>query len=117
VIHSIFDTDHRDWRINNTSSYMDLAPLYGGGAGPTSRSVESMRTLDGTGKLWADTFADARLLFMPPATAAVLILLNRNHNVRRCARNTRRNTHTRAVRGRHDPEHQREWDVQEPAAD
>jgi linoleate 10R-lipoxygenase len=60
---------------------MDLAPLYGGGAGAQARSVESLRTLDGTGKLHADTFADLRLLFMPPATAAVLVLLNRNHNV------------------------------------
>jgi hypothetical protein len=40
-----------------------------------------MRTFDGTGKLWADTFADGRLLFMPPATAALLVLFNRNHNV------------------------------------
>jgi linoleate 10R-lipoxygenase len=61
---------------------MDLAPLYGGGAGMQATKVEQMRTLDGTGKLWEDTFADSRLLFMPPATACVLILLNRNHNVR-----------------------------------
>jgi linoleate 10R-lipoxygenase len=82
VIHSIFDTDHRDWRINNTSSYMDLSPLYGGNAGYGAKTVLDMRCLDGSGKIWADTFADHRLLYMPPATAVVLILLNRNHNVR-----------------------------------
>ena len=38
--------------------------------------------MDGTGKLWDDCFADSRLLFMPPATGALLVLLNRNHNVR-----------------------------------
>jgi hypothetical protein len=40
-----------------------------------------MRVFDGTGKIWADTFADGRLLYMPPASAALLILFNRNHNV------------------------------------
>jgi linoleate 10R-lipoxygenase len=60
---------------------MDLSPLYGGGAGAQAKKVTDMRRLDGTGKLWDDTFADSRLLYMPPATASVLVLLNRNHNV------------------------------------
>lgn len=37
---------------------------------------------DGTGRLWDDVFADRRLLFMPPATSALLVLFCRNHNVR-----------------------------------
>ena len=78
VIHSIFNTDHRDWRINNASSYLDLSILYGS----DDAQVDSVRRKDGTGKLWDDVFADSRLLLMPPATCALLILLNRNHNVR-----------------------------------
>jgi hypothetical protein len=41
-----------------------------------------MRANDGTGEIIPDCFADARLLMMPPASCALLILLNRNHNVR-----------------------------------
>jgi linoleate 10R-lipoxygenase len=67
--------------LNDNSSYLDLSPLYGGGPSHFVKPVEEMRVFDGTGKIWADTFADGRLLFMPPATAALLILFNRNHNV------------------------------------
>jgi linoleate 10R-lipoxygenase len=77
VIHSIFDTDHTDWAINNASSYLDLSPLYGSSAD----AVDSIRRKDGTGRLWEDVFADSRLLLMPPSTCALLVLLCRNHNV------------------------------------
>ncbi|KAF8657589.1 hypothetical protein AX16_002170 [Volvariella volvacea WC 439] len=76
VIHSIFDTDHKDWTINKTSSYLDLSILYGS----TQAQVDSIRRKDGTGKLFEDVFADRRLLFMPPASCALLVLLSRNHN-------------------------------------
>jgi linoleate 10R-lipoxygenase len=88
VIHNVFDTDHSNPAINMTSSYLDLAPLYGGGApcvfegGHSLRlPVREMRAFDGRGRIWDDCFADARLLSMPPAVAAILVLLNRNHNV------------------------------------
>ena len=78
VIHSIFNTNPRDWRINDSSSYLDLSILYGN----NDAQVDSVRRKDGSGKLWDDVFADSRLLHMPPASCALLILLNRNHNVR-----------------------------------
>jgi linoleate 10R-lipoxygenase len=78
VIHSIFSTDPNDWCINNSSSYLDLSILYG----HNDAQVDSVRRKDGSGKLWDDVFADSRLLHMPPASCALLVLLNRNHNVR-----------------------------------
>lgn len=76
VIHSIFDTDHHDWTINKTSSYLDLSILYGN----SEADLDQVRRKDGSGKLWDDVFADGRLLLMPPASCALLVLLNRNHN-------------------------------------
>lgn len=77
VIHSIFNTNHTDWTINDTSSYLDLSVLYG----CNDAQVNSVRRNDGSGKLLDDVFADSRLLMMPPAACALLILFNRNHNV------------------------------------
>jgi cytochrome P450 len=76
VIHSIFRTSHSDWTINETSSYLDLAPLYG----HTQDHQDQVRNKDGRGQLWNDVFAEDRLLFLPPAACALLVLLNRNHN-------------------------------------
>ncbi|KAG6918081.1 hypothetical protein DXG01_016533 [Tephrocybe rancida] len=76
VIHSIFDTDHHDITKNKTSSYLDLSILYGN----SESDVDQVRRKDGTGKLWDDVFSDARLLLMPPASCALLVLMNRNHN-------------------------------------
>ncbi|GJE92324.1 linoleate 10R-lipoxygenase domain-containing protein [Phanerochaete sordida] len=76
VIHSIFNTDRKDSTINNASSYLDLSPLYGS----SEAQVDSVRRMDGTGRLKEDVFADGRLLFMPPSACALLILLCRNHN-------------------------------------
>ncbi|KAH9475928.1 Linoleate 10R-lipoxygenase [Psilocybe cubensis] len=76
VIHSIFNTNHTDWTVNDASSYLDLSVLYGS----NDRQVQSVRRNDGSGKLLDDVFADGRLLLMPPASCALLILLNRNHN-------------------------------------
>jgi linoleate 10R-lipoxygenase len=79
VIHSIFNTDHSDWTINATSSYLDLSPLYGNSKAEVDRDL-GVRRKDGSGKLWDDVFADGRLLFMPPSVCALLVLFNRNHN-------------------------------------
>ncbi|KAJ7595940.1 heme peroxidase [Mycena floridula] len=76
VIHSIFNTRHSDWSINDTSSYLDLSILYGN----NEAQVDSVRRKDGCGRLWEDVFADSRLLLMPPASCALLILMSRNHN-------------------------------------
>lgn len=36
--------------------------------------------MDGTGKIYNDSFADYRLTMMPPSTSALCILFSRNHN-------------------------------------
>lgn len=77
IIHTIFNTSHADWSINNASSYLDLGLLYGS----SEEQVKSVRRLDGSGKIWNDVFSDPRLLFMPPSVCALLIIFSRNHNV------------------------------------
>jgi prostaglandin-endoperoxide synthase 2 len=78
IIHNIFNTDpSKGWTMNRASSYLDLSPLYGS----SQEAVNSVRRLDGTGRLHDDVFADPRLLNMPPAVGALLIMFNRNHNV------------------------------------
>lgn len=76
VIHSIFNTNSTDWSINDSSSYLDLSVLYGS----SEDQLKTVRAFDGMGKLKPDCFADKRLLMMPPASCALLVLLNRNHN-------------------------------------
>jgi linoleate 10R-lipoxygenase len=78
TIHSIFRTSHTDVTINETSSYVDLAPLYG-----VNRDAQKkVRRWCGRGLLLPDTFSEDRLLLLPPAVPALLVLFNRNHNVR-----------------------------------
>ena len=79
IIHSVFNTDLsvKGWTRNNASSYLDLSPLYGS----SQEDVNKIRRGDGTGRLWDDVFSDPRLIYMPPAVCALLVLLNRNHNV------------------------------------
>ena len=74
---SIFRTSHRDVNINETSSYVDLSPLYGN----NEETLNKIRAHDGRGSLLPDTFAEERLLLLPPAVCALLVLFNRNHNV------------------------------------
>ncbi|KAG8943980.1 hypothetical protein FRC03_002213, partial [Tulasnella sp. 419] len=77
VIHSLFHTDHNsDEGINKTSSYLDLSPIYGN----NQEEQDSVRIKDGYGRIYPDTFADKRLLRMPPSTPALLVLFCRNHN-------------------------------------
>lgn len=82
IIHSIFDTNSRDWTINDASSYLDLSIIYG----HNEEQVDSIRKKDGTGHIWEDAFADKRLLFMPPSVGALAVLFSRHHNV--CLRST-----------------------------
>ncbi|OJT01856.1 Linoleate 10R-lipoxygenase [Trametes pubescens] len=76
VIHTVFRTSHKDVNINETSSYVDLAPLYG----HNEDAQKKIRVFDGRGLLKPDTFAEDRLLLLPPAVCVLLVLFNRNHN-------------------------------------
>ncbi|KAM3418478.1 hypothetical protein BST61_g4460 [Cercospora zeina] len=75
IIHDIFRTDHDDYNKSNTSSYLDLAPLYGSNWEEQKR----MRTFK-DGKIKPDCFSETRLLTFPPGVGAMLICFNRYHN-------------------------------------
>lgn len=75
VIHTIFRTDTRNSAINGTSSYIDLAIVYGN----NDQEEHSVRSFD-NGKLKPDTISESRLFMMPPAITTLLILISRNHN-------------------------------------
>ncbi|KAH7335744.1 heme peroxidase [Rhizoctonia solani] len=76
VTHSLFRTDPSDWNKNLTSSYLDLSPLYGS----NQEEQDAVRIKNGFGRLHPDTFSEGRIVFLPPAAAALLIVWNRNHN-------------------------------------
>ncbi|KAJ6515136.1 linoleate diol synthase [Mycena vitilis] len=76
VIHSVFRTSHTNVNINETSSYVDLSPLYGSNQAEQDR----VRNKDGRGMLYPDVFAEDRLLLLPPAVCVLLVLFSRNHN-------------------------------------
>ncbi|KAJ7504371.1 linoleate diol synthase [Mycena galericulata] len=76
VIHSVFRTSHTDVNINETSSYVDLSPLYG----HNQEAQDKVRVKEGRGLLYPDVFAEDRLLLLPPAVCAILVLFSRNHN-------------------------------------
>ena len=75
IIHDIFRSSRFDPTISDTSSYVDLAPLYGS-------SVEDQKTvrLGKNGLLKPDTFFEERLLAQPAGVNVMLVLYNRFHN-------------------------------------
>ncbi|PHH62041.1 hypothetical protein CDD81_7597 [Ophiocordyceps australis] len=75
IIHDLFNTNLQDGNINESSSYLDLSPLYGS----TQEAIDSIRTFK-DGKIKADTFADRRLIGNPPGVCILLIMFNRFHN-------------------------------------
>ncbi|SPN99237.1 related to linoleate diol synthase [Cephalotrichum gorgonifer] len=75
VIHDLFWTDYRDPSKSKTSSYLDLSPLYGS----NQQMQDSIRTFK-DGKLKVDSYADKRLIGMPPGVSVLLIMFNRFHN-------------------------------------
>ena len=75
--HSVFRTSHGDVSINETSSYVDLAPLYGN----DQKTLDNIRLHNGRGMIHPDRFSEDRLLLLPPAVSVLLVLFNRNHNV------------------------------------
>src|SRR5437763_1051904 len=58
-----------------TSSYLDLAPLYG-----SSQAEQDLVRTFKDGKLKPDCFSEKRLLGFPPGVACILIMFNRFHN-------------------------------------
>ncbi|KAI1403187.1 linoleate diol synthase precursor [Hypoxylon fuscum] len=75
ITHDIFQTDSRDPNVNLTSSYLDLAPLYGRNA----EELKAMRTFK-DGLLKPDCFSTRSLLSFPPGVGVFLIMFNRFHN-------------------------------------
>ena len=75
IIHDIFRSNALDKNISDTSSYLDLSPLYG-------RDLAHQWTIR-TGKmglLKTDSFAEDRLTNQPPGVCIYLIMYNRFHN-------------------------------------
>ena len=71
----IFRTNRQDPNISDTSSYLDLSPLYG----RNQATQDSVRTFE-DGKLKPDTFAEERLIGQPPGVCVMLVLYSRFHN-------------------------------------
>ncbi|KAI0354701.1 heme peroxidase [Trametes cingulata] len=77
VTHQLFRTDPRDMTKNNTTSYLDLSILYG----TSQEEQDTVRDkASGRGLLYPDAFCEDRLVFVPPAATALLVLFSRNHN-------------------------------------
>ena len=77
IIHDIFRTNDKDKNISDSSSYLDLSPLYG-------YTMEMQRKVRDDkyklGLLKPDTFAEDRLLRQPPGVCIMLVMYNRYHN-------------------------------------
>lgn len=64
-----------NYSISSTSSYLDLAPLYGN----SDKEQQAVRTMK-DGKLKPDAFSEFRILGFPPGVSALLVMFNRFHN-------------------------------------
>lgn len=71
----LFNTNRKDSKISDTSSYLDLAPLYG-----SSQAEQDAVRLGKDGLLKPDTFHEGRLLGQPPGVNILLVLYSRFHN-------------------------------------
>jgi hypothetical protein len=71
----LFKTSHTDPNISVTSSYLDLAPLYGS----SQDEQDSVRAFV-DGKLKPDCFCEERVLGFPPGVSVFLVCFNRFHN-------------------------------------
>lgn len=69
----------KDPNINLAPSYLSLSPLYGTNI-EEQRQVRDSSQL-GRGLLYPDTFSSARILLMPPAASALLVLWSRNRTL------------------------------------
>ncbi len=68
----LFQTNHADFNMSQTSSYLDLSPLYG----DVQADQDMIRTFK-DGKLKPDCFAEQRLLGFPPGCGVLLIMFSR----------------------------------------
>lgn len=71
----VFRSNREDSNISDTSSYLDLAPLYGS----CVEDQLAIRTME-RGFLKPDTFHEKRLLGQPPGVNVILVMYNRFHN-------------------------------------
>lgn len=77
IIHDIFRTNTKDKNISDSSSYLDLSPLYGFTEEMQRKIRDNKYKL---GLLKPDTFAEDRLLRQPPGVCIMLVMYNRYHN-------------------------------------
>ncbi|KAK4208108.1 Psi-producing oxygenase A [Rhypophila decipiens] len=77
IIHDIFRTNDNDKNISDSSSYLDLSPLYGFTTEMQRKIRDDKYKL---GLLKPDTFAEDRLLRQPPGVCIMLVMYNRYHN-------------------------------------
>ncbi|KAM0355122.1 hypothetical protein ACHAPU_000982 [Fusarium lateritium] len=77
IIHDIFRTNDTDKNISDSSSYLDLSPLYGFTDEMQRKIRDDKYKL---GLLKPDTFAEDRLLRQPPGVCIYLVMYNRYHN-------------------------------------
>lgn len=75
IIHDIFRTSRTDMNKSDTSSYLDLAPLYGSSLSDQLK-IRTMKE----GKLKPDTFHEKRLIGQPAGVNVMLVLYSRFHN-------------------------------------
>lgn len=75
IIHDLFQTNRADPSISDTSSYLDLSPLYG----LNKAEQATVRTFK-DGMLKNDSFAEKRLLAFPPGVSVFLVMFGRFHN-------------------------------------
>ncbi|KAM0282957.1 hypothetical protein ACHAQH_002768 [Verticillium albo-atrum] len=75
VIHDIFRTSREDPNVSLTSSYLDLAPLYGA----NQKEQDTIRVFK-NGKLKPDSFCEKRTYGFPPGVNCLLVFFNRYHN-------------------------------------
>ena len=75
IIHDIFRTNRIDSNISDTSSYLDLAPLYGSSVQDQMKIRTRYR-----GLLYPDTFHEKRLIAQPPGVNVMLVMYSRFHN-------------------------------------
>ncbi len=75
ITHDLFQTSSADYSINLTSSYLDLAPLYG----RNEQELRAMR-LFRDGLIKPDCFSSKRILGFPAGCCVFLVMFNRFHN-------------------------------------
>ncbi|KAH8920687.1 heme peroxidase [Atractiella rhizophila] len=81
IIHSCFHTTPQNRGINQTSSYLDLSPVYGNNEAEQKRvRIAEGEEGYGLGKLYNDVFAEERFRFAVPAVIVLAVLFSRNHN-------------------------------------